>query len=66
MTHEDWTAAIGAVLQEEEPERELDSIERISVRAFLAGRGLDLSGESKLPSTIREWAAWAVQCSADS
>ncbi len=66
MTFEDWAAVIGAVLQEEQVERELDSIERISVRAFLAGKGFNWPNEVALPSTIKEWAKWALQYSADS
>lgn len=51
------------VLQETDPHRLLDSIEAVSVRAHLAGRGLDYPDGVPLPNTMEGWVEWAVHSS---
>lgn len=51
------------VLQETNPQRPLDSIEIVTVKACLARLGLDSEAEAPYPSTIAEWVQWAEHSS---
>jgi hypothetical protein len=56
------------LLQEPDPKRPLDSLERVTVLAFLTGRGVAVPapGTDSLPNTIEDWLTWVECCSPDS
>jgi hypothetical protein len=47
------------LLQESDPERALDSLERMSVLAYLVGNGMPAPpDDARLPETIEGWVRW--------
>lgn len=51
-------------LQETDRSRELDSLETVVVRSFLAGRGYTVPGDFQpRPNTMEQWLEWAAQSS---
>ena len=53
-------AALRYALQEDDDDRELDSLERVVAYAYLTGQGLadDRQRPAPLPATIRAWLGW--------
>lgn len=52
------------VLQESDETRELDSLEVMTVRAYLVGKGIRFdAADDELPTTIGGWLTWAARCS---
>ena len=62
-TPEGLAAALQALLQESDCDRELDSIEALTVRGFLINRGWVHGDDAPLPTTIKGWVSWVVRCS---
>jgi hypothetical protein len=52
-----------AALQEIDPRRPLDSIEIVTIRAYMTRWGLEHPQGMPFPSTIEGWVEWAVRFS---
>lgn len=63
---DELSAALQRTLQESDVHRELDSIEVMSVRAYLARWDLEHPADEPFPTTIAEWIEWAALSSQDS
>jgi hypothetical protein len=63
-TPEDLRRGLEYVLQETDAHRELDSVETVTVQAYLTGQGFPVpDGRPQDPQTIAGWLAWAAHCS---
>lgn len=57
------------LLQETDHRRPLDSLECVTVQAYLTGKGFPVAaggGAAERPLTIEGWVEWVVHCSSTS
>jgi len=60
-------ADLGALLQEQDPHRPLDSLEVVVVQSYLNRHGVGAAAPAEdRPRTIEGWVTWAVRHSRDS
>jgi hypothetical protein len=63
LTRDTLLADLHAILQETNPARTLDSVEAVTVRAYLAKHGIEYPEGTPLPETLGGWVEWAVRSS---
>lgn len=64
MSTRDIGESLEFELQETDRSRELDSLETVVVRSFMAGRGYAVPDDLQLqPNTMEKWLEWAARAS---
>lgn len=62
-TLEDLRRGLEYVLQETDPDMELDSVGRVTAQAYLTGQGFPApSDTARAPRTIAGWLEWVGHC----